>query len=134
MTINDLFYIICIAVIAFFLLKIGIVILIIAIIIAALYYLFNGTTTATYTNEGFNLAPNAPIQYPQYNVEAQPWYVPVQEYLDKQVNGYPLNATTCEVPQSVSEYCVHKRMQETGDLNSSIARCTVPGSMSATCY
>jgi len=83
------------------------------------------------------------------------WYIPSHEILDQQVNGFggrqagvdsyanairPINPnfigfnqTDCMVPSHTSEYCVHQKIQETGNFNYAINSCLVPASVSESC-
>jgi len=63
------------------------------------------------------------------------WYIPAHEYLNNWMNGDAgLDVPNgCIVPPSTSEYCVHKKVQETGNLDQSIAECTVPPTISGSC-
>ena len=54
------------------------------------------------------------------------FYIPIQDYFDKQINGYNIG-TTSIVPSSTSEYCVNKHLMQVGEnLDSAIRKCQVP--------
>lgn len=142
MTINDIIYIILVGVIIFFLLKVGLAILIVAIVICAIYYLFSAVSTPVYTYEQFKptyepgrfvaMMPTVPNTEPSGYVNDS-WYGPVQQYYNISVNDNPNNDSYCIVPGSTSEYCVHKQVQETGNLGLAMSRCRLPQSTSGGC-
>ena len=141
MTFGELLFWIIIAVIAYFLLKVGLVILIIVIVLIVLYYIFDQPATNTisypyheyyqqiYPNSFFNNYNNnydANIPFHNYNDN---WYVPVQQYYNEKQNlnyYYEPFDEVSNMPPSVSEYCVNKHLQETGDLVAAISKCQVP--------
>lgn len=147
MSFGQIFFIILMALIIFFLFKVGIAILIVALIIGAIYYIYNAFTRPrpviyeyykqldTYTPR-HNI--NSPADYypQQFNSTEYPseyWYIPAQEYFDITVNNYPSQPTACHLPSKISEYCVDKHIKETGDLNLAISKCTHHPTISANC-
>lgn len=56
------------------------------------------------------------------------WYIPMQDYFDKSVNGYVL--TNHMLPVQTSEYCFHQKMKETGDFIRALNECDIPGKIS----
>lgn len=146
MTIFDIVILLLLAIILYFVLKVGIVVLFVVLIIMVIYYLFaaltgtnntNNTysTYSTYSTEQFQNVPypiHPYIKRPNEIVQTnQDWYIPVQKYFDISVNGYPDDETKiCMTPSKISEYCVHKRLQENGDLECAIENCSIPGSIS----
>lgn len=162
MTIGQLLFWIIVAIIAYFLIQISLVILIIAIIVLVIYYIFNAvsnsiTPTRKYTYEGYkpyslsNLNNYGRSQIkPDHNklFQNNNWYIPVQQYYNEKINSmissnYILPQSTlvhendklCPpfIISSTSEYCVNKQMQETGDLELSISKCGVPGKICEIC-
>jgi hypothetical protein len=160
MTFGELLFWIIVAIIAFFLLKVGIVILIIVIILIVLYYIFGGNTSPNnppvYTPyyEGYrstfpviyanpHLQNPETVQYVTFQLPEQQelneqtghgdyWYMPVQDYYDEKQNAY-IPPESCLVPNSTSEYCVNKQLQQTGNMDVAISRCQVPAKTSASC-
>lgn len=141
MTFGQLIFLIIIAILAFFVLKISMAFLIIVIVIIVVYYLLTIFTTPrsnTYvyapTPENFDANIYAQKDYnrnilPTANENINTLYGPIQEYYDEKINtNIP---TSYDVPSSTSEYCFKKHMEETGDVNSSIANCTVPSKIAA---
>lgn len=163
MTFGQLLFWILVAIIAYFLLEVGLAILIVAIVAIVVYYLINSFVTSTstptyaptyaptytpyYVTEGYskmNLYPDMdPLTYNMLK-ESMPINFGSgsghSDYWYIPVQNYydekmntQLLSNNCTVPQSTSEYCVDKHMKETGDLNLSISKCTVPGKTSANC-
>ena len=140
MTFSELVFWIIVAIIAFFLFKVGLVILIIVIVLIVLYYIFNRTVSPTppvvYSPyyEGYNQVLTYTDPYSQY-LEQQTfeqnndWYIPVQDYYDEKQNGYILRESF-NVSPSTSEYCVNKQLQQTGNLELAISKCQVPAKSS----
>jgi len=155
MTLIELLFWILVAIIAFFVIKAGLAILIVVIIALVLYYLFFGSqkssTKYVYGREGYQQQNNpqsrmlghyAPINYASSSaVQAgkighpDDWYIPVHQYYDEKMNNQYVSSPTmsCTVPQSTSAYCVQKQLQQNNDLNTAILNCVVPGRTSVAC-
>ena len=61
------------------------------------------------------------------------YYIPIQEYIE---NGQKINnqiPRTCQIPSTISEYCVNKKVLETGNLQKAIDCCSRPGTISGRC-
>ena len=94
------------------------------------YRPFHNTWSGTFTDY------DARVMQP-YNVRYNPgysdyWYIPAHQYLNRWING-PLIPTGCIVPPSTSESCVNSNIQEHGNLDYAISRCTIPSSISESC-
>src|ERR1700733_4814343 len=64
------------------------------------------------------------------------WYIPAQEYLSNWMGISEEGKTipnSCIVPPITSENCMQKQFQQTGNLDLSIAKCTVPATVSDAC-
>lgn len=166
MTFGELLFWIIIAILVYFALKIGIVLLIIAIVFLVIYFILSNVSAATYnpppsygpyyerfseyaTNgmESFENQGEIPLLraaaalqtrydlvnrgaiHPVQPAALQTRYDPVQNYFNEKVNDRVW--TDGKIPTSTSEYCVHRRLQETGDLDYSMQLCQVPGRASA---
>ena len=185
MTLGQLLILILIAILAYFLLKIGLIILIIVIILIVLYFLFTNfkiterpinkhvyegykKSPKNYSNDGqgMNIFPEqknlgnmtgglisissisnpaestkwtlplpqskAQEQYPRISRMTSSghdnyWYIPIQEYYDEKQNNI---IPKYNLPESTSEYCVNKHIQESDDLGFAISKCTVPAKLS----
>lgn len=148
MTFGQLLFWIFVAFLIYLLFKFSGVILIIAIVVLVIYYLANMNR-----REGYSDVLQYPIQFAPANLtnasagnvyldsqgavntgHSDYFYMPIQNYLEKQVNGYGF-PTQEFVPPSTSEYCVNKHLLETrGNLSEAIRRCQVPGSISEGAY
>jgi hypothetical protein len=154
MTFGELLFWIIVAIIAYFLLKVGLAILIIAIILVVIYYIIN--SFATHSSQPFNninyeefyIYPNLPCDPDQFGYDMEQkeaigrmpmgydnyWYIPIHDYFDEKQNGPAVCVpSTCDIPQSISEFCVNKHMQHFGDLDMAISKCTIPPKTSASC-
>ena len=149
MNFGELLFWIFIAFVAYLFLKFSAAILIIAIIILVVYYLINTGNRERFRsvqqypmayapeNLIYKNATNVTSVYPQlgHNTgHSDYFYIPIQDYYNKQINGYGSDTTTI-VPPSTSEYCVNKYLVQTGgNLDEAIRRCQVPGSISEAAY
>ncbi|XWV25734.1 ferrichrome outer membrane transporter [Tupanvirus soda lake] len=161
MTFGELLFWIIVAIIAYFIFKVGLAILIIVIVIIVLYYIFNSFNNTNNAAQAYDTYYEGyesafPVSYSnpyfgnpqtiQYAIIQLPeqqelgndtrhgdyWYMPVQDYYDEKQNSY-IVPKSCEVPQSISEYCVNKQMQQTGNMDLAISRCNVPTKTSVNC-
>lgn len=155
MTFAQLLFWIVLVILFIFLLKVGLAILIIVLVIAAIVYIIRGLKneitensyegyqgnipypiyqTSPFVNNGqFNQPQLPPQSYVGTDTGHSNYlYIPIQEYLDEQMNG-TLVPQSCTLPGSISEYCVNKKLQETGNLAESIQHCRVPGKTGVYC-
>jgi hypothetical protein len=152
MTFGELLFWIIIAIVAYFLLKVGVVILIIVIIFVVIYYIVNKTITySSQQNHDYEEFQFFPVihYYPDLQFDTSQefgnindpdptryhdnyWYMPIHNYYNEKQNGY-IAPKTCVIPQSISEYCVNKHIQQFGDLNMAISKCTIPSKTSTNC-
>jgi hypothetical protein len=157
MTLTAVIFWIIVAILAYFLIQISLTILIIVIVAIVIWYLVNwfisrGTPNNQHAREGYE--SQFPVHYTNayliqptettYDIVPQQedlgnatghenyWYIPIQDYYDEKQNN-KISPTSCVVPGSTSEYCVNKQLQETGDIDLSIARCSVPSRCSVSC-
>jgi len=77
-----------------------------------------------YLDHGRNIRYNA--GYRDY------WYIPAHAYMDNWMNGVAPESQ-CIAPPVSSESCLFDMMQQTGNLDLSMARCTYPGPISESC-
>jgi hypothetical protein len=63
------------------------------------------------------------------------WYIPAHEYLNNWINGPDgrIIPTSCLVKSTTDNACVQQKVQETGNLDLSIAVCTKPAAVSDAC-
>lgn len=127
-------------IVAYFLLKAGLEILIICISMIVVYYSLN---QFNYSYENYQVVFPKNMYDNYHNLGYLPtrshgdsfgksyYYIPVHQYYSEKNYDNPM--AQCSVPRSISEYCVDQRMQETGDLNYSISKCIVPGKISPNC-
>lgn len=144
MSIGLLILLIIIAILAYFLLKIGLIILIIVIIIIVIYYVVSNLSRSFTNGPSKSNSLNQPATYNQFaeNYVSYPictkndvrfdnqnlannWYVPVQGYFREKMNHNCLS-NNCQIPPGISEHCVHKHLQQTGNWNSAINQCKLP--------
>ena len=133
MTFTQLLFLIIIAIIAYFLLNIGLTILIIAIVLIVIYYLVNlfiskrnnnSYNSVMHRQELFsptNLPLTLPLSLPN------DYYIPINEYYREQASL----SSNYHVPGSISEYCVNKQLGQHGDLSVAINQCQLPTKISA---
>lgn len=161
MTWKDLLFWIILAIFAYFLIKISLVLFIIAVILLVVYFLVNLITNGS-SNNSYKYAPenfytrsfyqnpnqlfdqsiNRQIDRPissQSNNQINQLTYPILNSYENIANYYketPLlqnfynNSYNNLYPQSISEYCVDKKIKETGDISLAIASCGVPSSIS----
>lgn len=154
MTFGQLLFWILIAIIAYFLINVSMVILIIVIIVLVIYFLIGNIESSQVKpyqmynyNEYFeeldipdqnfedSQMESSKWYVPDKNcedlqMEPPNWYVPVKEYYDEKMNSRHI-LNSYDAPQSISEYCVNKHMQQSNDLPTSILNCDVPIKMNA---
>ena len=128
MNVFEIILIILLVIILIFFFSIAIPILIVVGIIYLIYWIIkSASNNNTVYYENFT-EPDYTTTNNNYSTNT--WYEPVQEYFDITVNGYGDNYTSHNVPDKVSEYCVHKKLSEGGDYHSAIASCTMSGAVS----
>ncbi len=158
MNFGTLLALIILAILLYFLFKIGIIILIIVIALIVLYYIWDAffanpqhnypknyegfapvdTTNSFGTVKSTGLA-NTNDQYLNQtdnllgvqSGHGNYLHIPMQDYYDDVKNSYYI-PDSFDLPQSTSEYCVSQQVQQTGDLEQAINNCLVPGKTSAT--
>ena len=156
MTFAELLFWILVAIVAYFLLGVGLAILIVAIVLIVIYYLFNLFTNSVnkpvnkpidkpleqfnttdnyiyhHNNNNNNNNNNNTIDNYIYNQNRPvsftptPWYVPVGQYYHNGENMRIQSSGGYHVPASISEYCVNKQLGQNTDFETAMTQCQLP--------
>ena len=150
MTLGQFLLLVIGVIILFYVLKVGLALIIIGVAILVIYYIVRGSATAInnwnsnsyeaydhthpvvqYANP--NLIPNIDRTFAQdYHMGyGNYWYIPIQEYMD---NKPTIPSASCIVPNSISEYCVRQHMLQSGcDTPTAISKCSTSNKTGAFC-
>jgi len=127
MTFGDLLLIILAAVILYVVLEVSIAVLIIAIIIVVIWYLV--TLPAKLINENRQVDYFTTYANPHLANNIWPGF-PEDSHMGYgnywYLNQRPMPNRSCQVPNSISEYCVNQRLGQGEPLINSIRNCSLP--------
>lgn len=120
MTLGQIIFWILVIILLIIVFKISIVIFWIILIIAIIYFIIRAIKSSQ--NESYH-----PTDINSTNVP----FVMVQDVTNNNINKPDQDYLDSF---HISEYCVHKRLQEGNDLNYAIAHCSLPQSESSKCF